>query len=314
MVRASVVHEFGPPEVLTTQEVADPRPGPGQLAIDVELASITFVETQLRAGKAPRPDMLPKLPIIFGNGVAGRIVEVGAGAGRSLLGKTVMSALNGSGGYASRAIAETGSVIEVPHELGIEKALALLADGRTAVLLSRSAAIQPQETVLVEAAAGGVGSLLVQLARSAGARVIGAVGGERKAAVAQSLGADLVVDYSRPNWIDEVPERVDVVFDGVGGSIGRAAFSLLRDGGRFCGFGMASGAFAPVTDVNGITVLRGMRATPTEIRVAAEEALTLALHGRLQPLIGQTFALEDAAAAHAAIESRATIGKTLLTV
>lgn len=313
-VRASLIHKFGPPEVLVTEDVPDPAPGPGEVAIDVELANITFVETQVRAGKAPRADMLPKLPAILGNGVAGRVREVGPGGETTLLGKHVMTSLSGTGGYASRAIAAVDGLIEVPTELDLRRALALLADGRTAVLLMHQAAVQPGETVLVEAAAGGVGSLLVQLARNAGARVIGAAGGERKRAIVGDLGADLALDYTRPNWSDPVRGRVDVVFDGVGGHIGEAAFGLLREGGRFCAFGMSSGEFPRVTATTGISVLRGMRSTPAEIRDAAREALRLALQGRLDPLVGQTFALEEAARAHAAIESRTPVGKTLLVV
>lgn len=251
--------------------------------------------------------MLPKLPAILGNGVAGRTN-----------GRRVMSSLNGTGGYASRAVAHAEALIAIPDELETADALALLADGRTAVLLMDSAAIRPGETVLVEAAAGGVGSLLVQLAHAAGALVIGAAGGERKLEIATSLGADRVVDYGRADWTEQVAEPVDVVFDAVGGHIGEAAFGLVRDGGRFCAFGMASGAFSAVDEkaaaARRITLVRGMRAGREELRNAALTALHHAAQGRLKPLIGQTFALQDAAAAHRAIEARATVGKTLLVV
>jgi NADPH2:quinone reductase len=196
--------------------------------------------------------------------------------------------------------------------------LALLADGRTAVLLARSAAIQAGQTVLVEAAAGGVGSLLVQLALLAGARVVAAASGLRKLAVARELGADEVVDYSRTHWDDQIKDGVDVVFDGVGGQIGATAFSLVRPGGRFCAFGMASGAFADVDAAaavaRGIVLVRGLRPTAEELRTALSEALDLAASGRLRPVIGQVFLLADAAGAHRAIERRETIGKTLLRV
>lgn len=307
-MRASVIRAFGPPEVLTLEEVEGVSPGEGQVAIDVELANITFVETQVRAGKAPRPEMLPKLPAILGNGVAGRTDG----------GRRVISSLNGSGGYASRAVASAEAVIDIPDGLAMTEALALLADGRTAVMLIGSAAISPGETVLVEAAAGGVGSLLVQLAHASGAQVLGAAGGGRKLDVVRLLGADRVVDYSRADWTEQVPEGVDVVFDGVGGSTGDAAFALLRRGGRFCPFGMASGAFSAVDEnaaaARGVTLVRGLRASPEEIRSAALSALRHAEEGRLKPLIGQTFPLRDAASAHRAIESRLTVGKTLLVV
>jgi NADPH2:quinone reductase len=317
-MHASVIRAFGPPEVLVTEEVDDPRPGPGQVAIEVELANVTFVDTQIRAGKAPRPEMLPKLPAILGNGVAGKITAVGANADLALIGRSVMSPLDGTGGYAERAIADSARLIDIPHELGTAEALALLADGRTAVLLTRTAAVRADEVVLVEAAAGGVGSLLVQLAHLAGAHVVAAASGQRKLAVACELGADELVDYAEPDWPNRLSPGVDVVFDGVGGAIGAAAFGLVRPGGRFLTFGMASGAFAEIDEAAAVTrqvgLVRGFRATPDELRSSLAEALEMAADGRLRPLVGQTCALADAAAAHHAIERRESIGKTLLRV
>jgi NADPH:quinone reductase len=317
-MQASVIRAFGPPEVLMTESVADPRPGPGQVLIEVELANVTFVDTQIRAGKAPQPEMLPKLPAILGNGVAGRIAAIGAGADPALVDRRVMTSLDGTGGYAERAVADVARLVDLPRQLGTPEAVALLADGRTAVLLARSAAIQAGQTVLVEAAAGGVGSLLVQLAQLAGARVIAAAGGRRKLAVPRELGVEETVDYSRAHWEEQIEDGVDVVFDGVGGEIGAAAFTLVRPGGRFCAFGMASGGFADIDEAaagaRGIMLVRGLRPTADELRTALSEALDLATSGRLRAVIGQSFALADAAAAHRAIERRETIGKTLLRV
>ena len=131
----------------------------------------------------------------------------------------------------------------------------------------------------------------------------------------------MVVDYTRSGWANRIASEVgnvDVVFDGVGGSIGRAAFDLVRAGGRFCAFGMASGSLADVTleqaDAHGARLIRGGRPTPQELRDLARAALAEAAAGRLQPLVGQTFPLEQAAEAHAAIERRATVGKTLLLI
>jgi NADPH2:quinone reductase len=318
-MRAIVMHAFGPPEVLNLEQVAEPRPGPGQVAIDVEVAGITFVETQLRAGRPPSPAMVPRLPAILGNGVGGVVTAVGESVEPTLIGRRVVASLHGSGGYAEWAVIEPTALLDVPAALPLEDAVALLADGRTALLLARGAAIQPGETVLVEAAAGGVGSLLVQLARTAGARVVGAAGDPRKLALARELGASIVTDYTQPGWADRLRAdvgQVDVVFDGVGGAIGRAAFDLLGPGGRFSTFGMASGAFAEVSEeaaaARGAWLIRGARPDPATLRELARTALDEAAAGRLRPLIGQTFPLERAAEAHAAIEQRATVGKTLL--
>ena len=313
-MRAVLVSEFGPPEVLVPAELPDPVPGPGQALIAVEIANITFVETQLRAGKAP-PAMEPELPVVLGNGVGGVIAE---GPDPAVQGTRVISTTGGSGGYAERVAVDAAGVIEVPDDVGLAKAVALLADGRTAMSLMRAAGVRRGETVLVEAAAGGVGSLLVQLAVSAGARVVAAAGRERKLQVAREVGADEAVDYTEPAWTERVRDGVDVVFDGVGGEIGRAAFELVRPGGRFCAFGLASGTFTQIPESEAaqrdVTVVHGARPTPEQMRELTKAALAEAQAGRLRPVIGQTFRLEDAAAAHRAIEARETVGKTLLLV
>jgi NADPH2:quinone reductase len=295
----------------------------------VEFASITFVETQLRAGTPPVPAMAPRLPVILGNGVGGVVKSVGAGVSTgagahpdsALAGRLVITTTGGSGGYAERVAVEAAGLIAVPEQLGLAEAVALLADGRTAIALIRAAALRAGETVLVEAAAGGVGSLLVQLARNAGTRVVAAAGGPRKVSLATELGADEAVDYTGPGWPGQVRALagdVDVVFDGVGGETGLAAFGLLGGGGRFCSFGMASGSFARIPDdeaaSRGVTVIRGAPVTPEQMRELSQAALAEAAAGRLRPVIGQRFPLERAADAHAAIASRVTVGKTLLVV
>jgi len=309
-VRAVVIREFGPPEVLEPAEVAEVRAGPGEVIIDVELANVTFVETQVRAGKPPHPSMLPPLPAILGNGVGGTMAD-----------RPVVASLNGTGGYAERVVVPAGRPIEVPDGVTLRDAVALLADGRTALALAGRAGLGPGDTVLVEAAAGGVGTLLVQIARNAGARVVALAGQPRKLAIARDLGADLTVDYRLDGWEQRVRKaagEVDVVFDGVGGDIGLAAFGLLAAGGRFCPFGMASGSFAPVTPelarARQVTIRAGAAASPEELAALARTALAEAATGRLRPVIGQEFALASAASAHAAIEARTAVGKTLLTV
>ena len=320
-MRAVIVWEFGPPAVLVPVEVPDPIPGEGEVLVDVEIANITFVETQVRAGRPPRPSMLPALPAILGNGVGGAVAAVGAGVDADIAGRRVVTSLDGTGGYAERAVAVAERVIEIPGGLATRDAVALLADGRTALLLVGLARPRGGETVLVEAAAGGVGTLLVQLARNAGARVVAVARGERKLAVARDVGADVAVDYSAGDWPQRVREaagEIDVVFDGVGGAIGLAAFCLIRSGGRFCPFGMASGSFAPVdaedAAARGITMLRGGPSGPDELAALTRAALEEAAAGRLRPVLEQQFPLDDAAAAHAAIEARETVGKTLLVV
>jgi NADPH:quinone reductase len=321
-VRAVVLEAFGPPDVLVATEVPAPTVGAGQVLIDVELANVTFVETQVRAGNPPDPAMAPTLPTIPGNGVGGVVTAVGAGTDRSLLGARVVTSTGGSGAYAEQVAVDAGGVLRVPDGLGLAEAVALLADGRTAALLVEAAAVADGETVLVEAAAGGVGTLLLQLAGRRGAQVVAAAGGARKLALARELGAHATVDYRDPDWPErvraEVRGGVDVAFDGVGGAVGRVAFELVRDGGRFVPFGMAGGEFAQPREEDVIRrqvrIVHLGRPSPAEVARVTREVLDDAAAGRLRPVIGQRFPLADAAAAHAAIERRATIGKTLLVV
>jgi NADPH:quinone reductase len=312
---AIVVRRFGGPEVLEPTLLELGEPGPGRVTIAVELASVTFVETQLRAGRAPRPEMAPQLPWVPGNGVAGTVAALGEGVEAALPGARVVSTTGGSGGYATRVEVGAADPIAVPEGLPLDAAAALLADGRTATRLAASAAIAAGERVVVEAAAGGVGSLLVQLARAAGAEVVAAASEARKLAVVVDLGATETVDYSAPGWASSI-EPVDVVLDGVGGEIGAEAFTLLRPGGRYVPFGAAGGAFGPVdreaAAARGVTVANAPLPSPEEQRALVESAFAAALAGHLRPLIGQRLPLAAAAEAHRAIEARETIGKTLL--
>jgi NADPH2:quinone reductase len=317
-LRAVWLSEFGGPEVLVAGDAPDPVPGPGEALIEVEYANITFVETQLRAGSGP---FSLDLPVIPGNGVGGVVTAVGAGVDPRLAGRRVVSSMGGSGGYAELAVVDAGAPVEVPEGVALADAVALLADGRTAVSLVRAVGLAEGDRALVEAAAGGVGSLLVQLARAAGARVVAAAGGAAKLELARELGAESVVDYREPDWPERVREAIgglDVVFDGVGGQIGASAFELLDPGGRMLCFGLASGEWAAISEQAAaerrVELVPMARPTPVEMRAQTETALAEAAAGRLRPVIGQRFPLERAADAHAAIESRQTVGKTLLEV
>jgi NADPH2:quinone reductase len=262
-------------------------PDPSGEVIEVEFANITFVETQIRAGRGPFAVSLPMIP---GNGVGG-----------VLDGRLVIASLGGSGGYAERAVGK--ELFDVPDGMALDDAVALLADGRTATLLMDAAAVTAGESVLILAAAGGVGTLLVQLAARAGAEVTGAASSAAKRELAASLGAHTTTGY-------EFTSAFDVVFDGVGGAVARVAFDHLRHGGRMVSFGLASGAWSDVTEeeaaARGITLVK----TGRPDRSHTERALGAGL----RPVIGRRFPLDRAADAHAAIESRAGVGKTLLVV
>lgn len=314
-MRAIQLSAFGPPETLELVELPDPRPGPGQVVVGVAYVGVTFVDTQIRAGRPPSPAMLPALPTIPGNGVGGVVRALGPGADPDLAGARVIATTGGRGACAEQVAVEAEALVRVPDGLGLAAATALLADGRTALGLVEAGAPRPGERVLVEAAGGGVGTLLVQLARAAGAEVVAAARGAGKLALARELGAAETVDYGAADWARGLAP-VDLALDGVGGAIGRAAFELVRPGGRFLRFGMASGAFAAVADeeaaARGVALLTPAPPTPRQLRERAAAALALAAEGRLRPIVGQIEPLARAAAAHAAIERRATVGKTLL--
>jgi len=308
----------GPPRVLHPATRPDPEPTAGQLRVAVEAAAITFVETLLRAGSAVVPPA--RFPVILGNGVGGVVDRVGLGVDQAWLGTVVVTATGGTGGYASRALAAVDDVHRVPVRLGLREATALLADGRTAVGLHEAAAPSSGGTVLVTAAAGGVGGLLVQLAKASGARVIALAGSSGKLDHARSLGADATVNYRDPDWPTALRTAaiggIDVVFDGVGADLTRNLFPLVASGGRYVSHGAAGGSWGPLDDQaaarRGVTLIGLSALGAASSFDLVERALDLAAQNVIRPTIGQTFALEQAAEAHAAIESRNTIGKTLL--
>lgn len=323
-MRAVVLREFGPPENLVVEDVPEPVPGPGQVVLEVEAVGVPFIETQVRAGAGPNAAHRPDLPVVLGNGVGGVVLEAGPRVDSGLVGRRVVSTTGGRGGYAERVAVDATEPIEIPDGVELRQAVALLADGRTAVALTQAAAPAEGDWVLVEAAGGGLGNLLVQLATSAGARVIGAASNARKRGLAASAGAELTVDYTEPGWVGQVLEAtggvgVDVAYDGVGGEIGAATAGVVLDGGRLVPHGMAGGPMVTISEEEEVkrrelrvVGLGSLGSTPDRVRAWAREALRLAASGRLRQTVGQVFPLEQAAAAHAAIEARRTVGKTLL--
>jgi NADPH:quinone reductase len=312
-VRAVILPRFGPPSVLAMADVPDPSLAPGQVLLAVTAAGVTFTDTQIRAGNGPAPHQ-PRFALIPGSSVGGVITAVGSGADPALAGTHVVSTTGGSGGYAEQVAVGAAGPIAVPAQLAITDALALTA------LAPPSAG----EWVLVEAAAGGVGHLLVQLAHNAGARVIATAGRADKRRLALSLGAELAVDYTAKGWQETVRavtsgNGVSLVFDSVGGETGQHALGLLQPGGRFCISGAASGTMTrvPKDSPRGLVNVIGLwsaQRSPEQLRELARRALAAAADGKLRAVIGQTFPLRQASQAHAAIEARPTIGKTLLTI
>ncbi|QPR40413.1 zinc-binding dehydrogenase [Brevibacterium casei] len=319
-MRAVIADRPGTPDVLHPVTLPDPAPGPEQVRVAVEAAATTFIDTLIRSGSpvAPRATF----PVVLGNGVGGLIDRVGSGVDPAWIGTRVVTTTGGTGGYASLALAHVADLHRVPELLDLPEAAALLADGRTAVGLHDAAGIRPGETVVITAAAGGVGSILTQLAKVSGAHVIALAGNTSKLDHARSLGADTVVNYRDLDWTSRLraaaPGGLDVVFDGIGTGTTAALFALVRSGGRYVQHGAAGGSWGTIEPTaaaeRNVTVipLDAIGANPGELFSFTERALDLAARGTFRPTIGQTFPLDDAAAAHAAIGSRATTGKTLL--
>jgi NADPH2:quinone reductase len=323
-MRVVRVREYGPPQVLRVEEAKTPRPSAGQVVVAVEVAGVIYGETIVRSGRYPLP-----LPYEPGMEVGGRVVEAGPDVDASLVGRRVVATtLGNAGGYAEAALAEVANVYPVPEGLPLERAVPVFQAGAVSAGILAAMRVRAGETVLVTAAAGRIGSLLVQLARAAGAAsVIGAAGGAGKLAAAAESGADVTVDYGEPGWVEKVraatgDRGADVVLDAIGGTIGEQALEAAADGGgRFGVYGFASGTWVPLDA--GRLVRRGLSvvaplaiafARPhAEQRADAERALDAAAAGDLVPRVHATYPLERAPEAHADLEERRSIGAVLLT-
>ena len=236
-MKAIRVHEPGGPEVLRPEEVDVPTPGPREVLIKVWVAGVNYADTATRRGMVFGPHRAI-FPVTPGFEVAGTVAGLGEGVEGLAEGARVAAVLD-SGGYAEYAVAPAGSVVEVPEGVDLRSATAaLLVQGITAYgVLHDAAGFREGESVLVQAAAGGVGSLAVRLARLADAgTIVGTAGSAEKRELVRTLGADRVVDYGREGWTDEVLEAtggrgVDVVLESVGGEAGTAAFGCLAPSG-----------------------------------------------------------------------------------
>ncbi|MFE6713283.1 zinc-binding dehydrogenase [Streptomyces sp. NPDC057695] len=325
------LHAFGPAENLVYEETPDPVPGPGQVRIKVAAAGVHLLDTALREGMTgpfPAPAELPTVP---GREVAGTVDALGEGTDPGWLGRRVVAHLGmAPGGYAELAVTDATRLHALPDHLGEAEAVAMIGTGRTTLGILQFAALGPDAVAIVPAAAGGIGTLLVQYAKNAGATVIGLAGGPAKTACVEENGADLAVDYTRPDWPRQVRAHLagrtaTVVFDSVGGDTGRAAVDLLGKGGQHLVFGWSSSGLLdgePLTFTPEELAERGITSESVlgpvmlqkaggDVRTLELAALDAAATGTLRPAV-QRFPLADAAAAHRALETRGTTGKVVL--
>ncbi|MGW6261196.1 zinc-binding dehydrogenase [Streptomyces sp. NPDC055085] len=320
------LHTFGPADHLVHERVDDPVPGPGQVRIAVAAAGVHLLDAALRegmrGGPAPGPTVLPTIP---GREVAGTVESLGEGVAALWLGRRVVAHLGfAPGGYAELAVTDVDRVHDIPENLDFAQAVAMIGTGRTTMGIVQFAEPGPADVVVVPAAAGGIGTLLMQYAHHRGATVIGLAGGPEKVARVRANGADHAVDYTEPSWSEKVRAQLGgrpatVVFDGVGGEVAREAVALLGPGGRHVVFGWSGEGIRDGSPylVEGVSeqmlgpVMLRRAGGPDPVRTLELRALAQAASGRLSPAVTR-FPLAEAAAAHRALESRATIGKVVL--
>jgi NADPH2:quinone reductase len=319
-MKAIEQHRFGGPEVLELHELPDPEPPPGHVRIRVAAAGVHLLDTVLREGQTG-PFGVMELPAVPGREVAGVVDLLGPDVEPSWTGRHVVAHLGAaSGGYAELAVGPVEALIPLGEGVDPAEAVAMVGTGRTALGILEEAAITADDVVLVTAAAGGLGTLLVQAAKAAGATVIGAAGGPAKVELVRSLGADVAVDYLSPAWGEPLAEAgVTVALDGVGGSIGRTALELVQPGGRIVLFGHSSGEHVPLdasdlfTRGIAVTAAIGPRlfARPGGIAALSRAAVARLAEGSWRPVVDR-FPLADAATAHRALVERRTTGKVVL--
>jgi NADPH2:quinone reductase len=313
-MRAVRHHSHGGPEVLVLEDVPDPTPGVGELLVRVSAAGVNYADVMLRSHEPDErfrpPGGFPATP---GIEVVGTVLAAGPDTDAALVGRRVISFVQ-FGGYAELAIVPAAAAVPIPDDLADHTALALFAQGATAVGVIDAARLTAEDTVLVEAAAGGIGTLIVQLAKRAGATVVAAASNESKLDLARSLGADRTVDYTRDGWTEQVGP-ITVVLETVGGETAAQAYKLLPPFGRMVLYGYASGEPAAITTTDLFAV--GAELIPLSLayneRLLPELARrAFELAGELKTVIGEVYPLADAAKAHRALEDRSSVGKLIL--
>jgi len=316
------VHEFGGPEVLRYEEAEQPKPGPGQALVKVGAVGLNFTEIYSRRGAGANA----VLPITPGGEAAGTVEQVGEGVTEVMPGDMVASNAF-SGAYAEYAVAPANRLVAMPASMDAPHAAAALLQGMTAhYLVHASYPIQRGDTVLVHAAAGGTGLLIVQMAKMLGARVFGTVSSDEKAKLAREAGADETIIYTKIDFAQEVRrltngEGVHGVYDSVGRDTWEGSLNSLRTRGTLVLFGNASGPVPPI-DTSLLSSKGSLRltrvtlghhiATRAELLDRANDVLNWTTSGKLTLRIGGTFPLAQAAEAHRQLEGRATTGKLVL--
>jgi len=323
MPHAIRVHETGGPEVLKWEEVEVGAPGPGQVRLRQQAAGLNFIDIYHRTGLYPQP--LPFIPGVEGAGV---VESVGPGVTAVKPGDRVAYA-GPVGGYAEERLIDAGRLVTLPDGVTTEQAGAMMLQGMTAWMLLRAVhRVEPGETILIHAAAGGVGLIVCQWAKALGATVIGVVGSDEKAELARAHGCDHAIVYIRQDFAAEVERitggaKLPVVYDSVGKDTFMKSLDCLRPRGLMVSFGNASGPPDPIAPA--VLQQKGslFLTRPTlfnyiaargELEAAASELFEMVVSGKIKVEINQRFPLKEAAEAQRALEARETSGSTVLTI
>ena len=323
MTHAIRVHHTGGPEVLEWQEVEVGGPGPGEVRLRQEAVGLNFIDVYHRTGLYPQE--VPFTPGVEGAGV----VEAVGPDVRDLKAGDRVAYGGPIGGYAEQRLIPADRLVKLPDSISSEQAAAAMLQGMTAHMLLRSVhRVEAGETILVHAAAGGVGLIMCQWAKALGATVIGTVGSDQKAELARAHGCDHPIVYTRQDFVAEVDRitggaKVPVVYDGVGRDTFMRSLDCLAMRGLMASFGNASGAVEPI-EPNLLAFKGSLFLTrPTlyhytldraDLERAARDLFDVIGSGKVRIEIGQRFALKDAGEAHRALEARKTTGSTILTV
>ncbi len=327
-MKAVRVHELGGPEVLRYEETANPQPTADEVLVKIEAAGVNFLDIYYRSGFHWGGHRRRALPYIPGAEAAGTVVEVGAEVRNVKAGDRVAYGIsNGYGSYAEFFAVPSWHLFKLPNSISSQTAAAVMLQGMTAHYLTHSTyAVKAHDTVLVHAAAGGTGLLLVQMARMRGARVIGTVSSEAKARLAREAGADATIDYSEKDFAVEARrltegKGVNVVYDSVGKDTYEKSLDSLAPLGALVIFGQASGPVPPfdtaVLNAKGSLSLSRPSLTHNvashgDVQWRAGDLFNWIETGKLKVNVDRTFPLADAANAHRQLESRRSVGKILL--
>ncbi|REJ85836.1 MAG: NADPH:quinone oxidoreductase family protein [Planctomycetota bacterium] len=322
-MHAILCREHGGPDVMQYTEIDQPRPAAGEVVIESEAIGVNYVDTMRRSGRHPSA---PKPPFTPGIEVCGRVVAVGDDVTKFQPGDRVIGRCVSHGAYAEFVCVEERFTVACPEAIDSEQGAALFVTGQTALhALQTIGQVQPKETVLITAAAGGVGTCAVQIAKLLGAQVIAAAGSNEKCQLARDNGADAAINYSRSGWPEQVRDAtagrgVDLIIESVGGEIAAASIACWAPGGRMVIFGKASGQAATISGddllfgnrtVHGLAVGAVIENEPV-MRHAMDQLTAWLNEGQLHLHIGQTYPLQHAPEAHRDLEARHTTGKLVL--